>query len=110
VRRIFAAADLDTKDIAATLNATGLARRNGKSWTVRQVAAILARRPLYYDGMIRYGEASGRIRSSRYSERTEIALKKEGKWSQKLKTAPLCKEAPAPFYHRRVRCARKRRR
>ena len=47
------------KDIAGVLNKSEFTRRNGKLWTPRQVSAILTRRPFYYDGMIRYGEASG---------------------------------------------------
>ncbi len=59
VRLIFQAADLEVKDIVGALNKHAFTRRNGMPWTARQVSAILARRPFYYDGMIRYGEASG---------------------------------------------------
>lgn len=45
--------------IARELNDKGLARRNGKPWTQRQVAAILERQVLYREGVIRYGEATG---------------------------------------------------
>ncbi len=59
VRLIFQAADLKIKHIPRVLNQKDFTRRNGKPWTARQVSAILAHRPFYYDGMIRYGEASG---------------------------------------------------
>jgi site-specific DNA recombinase len=62
VRLIFQAADLKLKNIAGALNKREFTRRNGKPWTARQVSAILTRRPFYYDGMIRYGEASGQNR------------------------------------------------
>lgn len=45
--------------IARALNQNGFERRNGKPWTRRQVSAILRRRTLYCDGLIRYGEAAG---------------------------------------------------
>lgn len=45
--------------IARELNDKGLARRSGKPWTQRQVAAILERQVLYREGVIRYGEATG---------------------------------------------------
>ena len=51
------------KDMAVALNNAGLTRRNGKPWIARQVSAILARRPFYYDGMLSYGEASGQSRA-----------------------------------------------
>jgi len=63
VRLIFAAANSGIRNIAVALNQRGFTRRNGKPWTARQVSAILARRPFYYDGMIRYGEASGQNRA-----------------------------------------------
>ena len=45
--------------IAGILTETGWARRNGKPWTQRQVAAILRRRPFYREGVFRYGEVEG---------------------------------------------------
>jgi len=33
--------------------------RNGKPWTHRQVAAILARRESYQGGIVRYGDVTG---------------------------------------------------
>jgi len=54
------------QQIAARLNASGFTRRNGKPWTRRQVNAVLARRDLYRDGVIRYGEVGAR--------RPELAL------------------------------------
>jgi len=47
-------------EIARILSAEGLSRRNGKTWTQRQVAAILARRSVYAEGMLRYGDIEGR--------------------------------------------------
>ncbi len=44
--------------IATQLNTSGFVRRNGKPWARRQVNAILARRGLYRDGVIRYGEVT----------------------------------------------------
>ena len=49
--------------IARILTENGWARRNGKSWTQRQISAILARREFYRDGLLRYGDASGQNRS-----------------------------------------------
>jgi DNA invertase Pin-like site-specific DNA recombinase len=46
--------------IAARLNGLYFRRRNGKPWTQRQVAAILARRELYVHGIFRYGDVLGR--------------------------------------------------
>ncbi len=62
VRMIFqlAARGETGPQIAALLSASGLVRRNGKSWTRRQVSTVLARGGLYRDGVIRYGEAVGR--------------------------------------------------
>ncbi len=74
VRLIFQAADLQVKDIVGALNKNAFTRRNGKPWTARQVSAVLAHRPFYYDGLIRYGEASGQnpklatLRNERRSE------------------------------------------
>lgn len=45
--------------IAAALNQKGLERRNGKSWTQRQVSAILTRGPFYREGTLQYGETKG---------------------------------------------------
>jgi site-specific DNA recombinase len=58
--------------IARMLSAKGLKRRNGKPWTQRQVAAILARRPIYANGVFRYGEAEGQA--------AELALLGERHW------------------------------
>lgn len=68
VRMIFelAGSDGTGRQIAAQLNASGFVRRNGKPWTRRQVNAVLSRRDLYRDGVIRYGEVGGR--------RPELAL------------------------------------
>ena len=61
VRMIFELAERGqtSSGIARALNHKGLGRRNGKSWTQRQVAAILRRRTFYCQGIIRYGEVSG---------------------------------------------------
>jgi len=61
VRLIFELADreLASSMIATVLNAQGFIRRSGRPWTRRQVAAVLGRRALYADGLIRYGDASG---------------------------------------------------
>jgi DNA invertase Pin-like site-specific DNA recombinase len=61
VRRIYdlAATGLRASALARALNGEGRVRRNGKPWTQRQVASILARRPLYEEGRLRYGEVSG---------------------------------------------------
>jgi DNA invertase Pin-like site-specific DNA recombinase len=45
--------------IIEMLNARGARRRNGETWTTRQVRAILSRRELYERGKIHYGEVSG---------------------------------------------------
>jgi DNA invertase Pin-like site-specific DNA recombinase len=45
--------------VASALNGRPLMRRNGRPWTQRQVAAVLARRELYWSGALRYGEAVG---------------------------------------------------
>jgi DNA invertase Pin-like site-specific DNA recombinase len=42
--------------IATSLNDRGLTRRNGRSWTQRQAAAIVARRSRYEKGIIHYGD------------------------------------------------------
>jgi site-specific DNA recombinase len=47
------------QDIANELNKQGYTRRNGKSWTQRQVCRILHRERLYYKGSLRYGEILG---------------------------------------------------
>jgi DNA invertase Pin-like site-specific DNA recombinase len=49
--------------IADVLNDKGFARRNGKPWMQRQVAAVFSRRALYRDGLFRYGEAAGQNKS-----------------------------------------------
>ncbi len=61
VRAIFelAGGGLSRAAIAGILNQKGLARRNQKCWTPRQVSAIFSREALYKDGGIRYGEARG---------------------------------------------------
>jgi site-specific DNA recombinase len=46
-------------EIARELNARGVRRRNGKPWTHRLVAAIVARRERYRRGVFRYGAAEG---------------------------------------------------
>ncbi len=46
--------------IADHLNGLGHHRRNGGTWTQRQVSAILSRANLYRKGMIKYGEAKGK--------------------------------------------------
>jgi site-specific DNA recombinase len=57
VRMIFALSEVGqgATAVARALNEQGLARRNGEPWTQRQVAAVLARRGFYRDGLIRYG-------------------------------------------------------
>lgn len=45
--------------IADCLNKRGYCRRNSKSWTQRQVSAILSRDNLYRKGIVKYGEISG---------------------------------------------------
>lgn len=62
VRRIheLGARGLTGQAIADVLNKGGSLRRNGKPWTQRQVASILARTELYRDGVLRYGESRGR--------------------------------------------------
>jgi hypothetical protein len=46
-------------EIAETLTAKGLTRRNGKPWTQHQVAAVLSRYKRYRDGTLHYGAANG---------------------------------------------------
>jgi len=62
VRTIFALNEQGLKDqeIADTLNAKGYRRRNGKSWTQRQVWSILHRRELYAEGVVKYGSIVGK--------------------------------------------------
>ena len=57
VKRIFALAKLGRGAAAGAraLNQERVIRRNGRPWTQRQVAAVLARNALYRDGLIRYG-------------------------------------------------------
>lgn len=45
--------------IPRALNGKGLARRNGKPWTQRQVAAILSRGQRYRESSVWYGESTG---------------------------------------------------
>lgn len=61
VRAIFAYADGGHGRLATAhgLNARGFKRRNGKPWTHRQVAAVLAQSALYERGVLRYGEVTG---------------------------------------------------
>ncbi len=61
VRAIFDLADggQTSSAIAQSLNGQGFARRNGKPWTRRQVAAVREREALYKTGRVRYGEAAG---------------------------------------------------
>jgi site-specific DNA recombinase len=49
--------------IARVLNDKGLRRRNGQSWTRRQVSAILGRQGFYRAGVIRYGATVGENKS-----------------------------------------------
>jgi site-specific DNA recombinase len=61
VRVIFELAErnLTRSGIARVLNEKGGARRNGEPWTQRQVSAVLARKILYAEGVLRYGEVNG---------------------------------------------------
>ena len=61
VRLIFMwdAKSVNATQIARNLNAHGHIRRNGSAWTGRQVLDVIARRELYQDGIIRYGQAQG---------------------------------------------------
>jgi site-specific DNA recombinase len=47
-------------EIADCLNSSGYQRRNGKGWTQRQVSAILSRENLYREGIIKYGDITGK--------------------------------------------------
>ena len=49
-----------SQEIAQHLNERGCIRRNGKTWTQRQVLAILSREKLYRDGVVRYGRVEGK--------------------------------------------------
>jgi DNA invertase Pin-like site-specific DNA recombinase len=62
VRLIFdlAQSGLSGSSIASVLNEQGGQRRNGKPWTQRQVAAVIARRALYSEGVLRYGSVESR--------------------------------------------------
>ena len=62
VRTVFELAELGETPsaIARILSAKGSERRNGNPWTQRQVAAILSRRSIYAEGMLRYGQTEGR--------------------------------------------------
>ncbi len=61
VREIFALASEGKSgwEIAYCLNEKGFQKRNGSLWTQRQVSAILSRRNLYREGIIKYGEVIG---------------------------------------------------
>src|SRR5205823_4979621 len=61
VRTIFeyAARGDDKAATAQRLNSLGFKRRNGKPWTHRQVAAVLAQSALYKKGLLRYGRVTG---------------------------------------------------
>lgn len=50
---------------ARQLNAHSFRRRNGKPWTRRQVAAVLAQSELYRQGRLRYGDVTGINRTLR---------------------------------------------
>lgn len=57
VKKIYSLAKLSKTGwaIADYLNSNGFSRRNGSPWTQRQVAKILEREKLYYEGKVRYG-------------------------------------------------------
>jgi DNA invertase Pin-like site-specific DNA recombinase len=61
VRQVFAlaATGSSSTEIAASLNADGRTRRNGGPWTPREVQGVLARKELYEEGRVRYGNAEG---------------------------------------------------
>jgi site-specific DNA recombinase len=60
VREIYKTSEKDKAvAIAGELNAAGYCRRDGKPWNARQVADILKRHDLYYEGKIRYGSIVG---------------------------------------------------
>ncbi len=65
VRAIFdsAARGESQAEIARILGTKGFRQRNGRPWTQRRVGAILARRALYAEGVLRYGEIEGRAAS-----------------------------------------------
>jgi site-specific DNA recombinase len=61
VKKIFALSE-DRRSgaaIARALNDGRAARRSGRPWTQRAVAAVLARRAFYRDGLIQYGSTTG---------------------------------------------------
>lgn len=62
VREIYASAarGLYGQKIADELNHRGYARRNGRPWTQRQVLKILSRQELYREGLLHYGDVSGK--------------------------------------------------
>lgn len=62
IRAIFTLVDQGARPatIAQALNDEGRVRRNGKPWTHRQVASIVAPRSLYSQGLLRYGTSTGR--------------------------------------------------
>jgi len=51
--------DKSGQEIADYLNSKGFLRRNGRSWTQRQVWSILNRKDLYQKGTVKYGEIRG---------------------------------------------------
>lgn len=62
IKAIFdlAARGCRSQEIADELNSRGYARRNGTPWTQRQVSKILSRQKLYREGLLRYGDISGK--------------------------------------------------
>ena len=46
-------------EVASALNRKGRTRRNGGAWSARDVQGLLARRELYAEGRIRYGDTEG---------------------------------------------------
>jgi len=60
VRNIFRLAETaSAAEIARLINADGHFQRNGRPWTARQVSAVLSRRDLYGEGVVRYGSVKG---------------------------------------------------
>lgn len=55
-----AARGLRGQEIADELNGRGYSRRNGTPWTQRQVSKILSRQKLYREGLLHYGDISGK--------------------------------------------------
>lgn len=62
IKKIFNLADEGHRgqEIADELNSRGHSRRNGSPWTQRQVSKILSRQKLYREGLLHYGEISGK--------------------------------------------------